>query len=47
MEKRDDVPLLIHGEVTTSDVDIFDRERLFIEQHLAALVQIASPRASA
>ena len=38
MEKHD-VPLLIHGEVTYHDVDIFDRERLFIEQHLAALVQ--------
>ena len=37
MEKYD-VPLLIHGEVTTSHVDIFDRERLFIEQHLASLV---------
>lgn len=26
--------LLIHGEVTTHDVDIFDREKLFIDQHL-------------
>lgn len=26
--------LLIHGEVTHDDVDIFDREKLFIEQHL-------------
>ncbi|MCV6637866.1 dihydroorotase [Candidatus Albibeggiatoa sp. nov. NOAA] len=26
-----DVPLLIHGEVTASSVDIFDRERYFIE----------------
>ena len=26
--------LLIHGEVTAPEVDIFDREKLFIEQHL-------------
>ena len=26
--------LLIHGEVTDSDVDIFDREKQFIDQHL-------------
>lgn len=26
--------LLIHGEVTSHDIDIFDREKLFIEQHL-------------
>ncbi len=26
-----DIPLLIHGEVTASSVDIFDRERYFIE----------------
>lgn len=29
--------LLIHGEVTESHVDIFDREKLFIEQHLAPI----------
>ncbi|MEE4248724.1 MAG: dihydroorotase, partial [Kangiellaceae bacterium] len=29
-----DLPLLVHGEVTDSDVDIFDREAVFIEQHL-------------
>ncbi len=33
-----DVPLLVHGEVTTSSVDIFDREKAFIDQHLAPLV---------
>ncbi len=33
------VPLLIHGEVTDPDVDIFDRERVFIERHLIPLVQ--------
>lgn len=26
--------LLIHGEVTDSHIDIFDREKIFIEQHL-------------
>ena len=26
--------LLIHGEVTSHDIDIFDREKLFIDQHL-------------
>jgi dihydroorotase len=30
--------LLVHGEVTDSDVDIFDRETLFIETHLSWLV---------
>lgn len=32
------IPLLIHGEVTAADVDIFDREAVFIERHLAAIV---------
>jgi dihydroorotase len=34
-----DLPLLVHGEVTDPDVDIFDRERLFIERRLAPLVE--------
>jgi dihydroorotase len=38
MEKQD-VPLLIHGEVTDSDIDIFDREKVFIDQHLGPLVE--------
>jgi dihydroorotase len=29
-----DVPLLIHGEVTDPEVDIFDREAKFIERTL-------------
>ncbi len=29
-----DLPLLIHGEVTNPDCDIFDRERVFIENSL-------------
>jgi dihydroorotase len=33
------LPLLIHGEVTDSKVDIFDRERVFIETVLAPLTQ--------
>jgi dihydroorotase len=28
------LPLLVHGEVTEDSVDIFDREAVFIEQHL-------------
>ncbi len=32
-----DLPLLLHGEVTDSDVDVFDREAVFIERHLAPL----------
>jgi dihydroorotase len=34
MEKHD-VPLLVHGEVADEDCDIFDREKLFIDKHLA------------
>ena len=33
------MPLLIHGEVTDSDIDIFDREAVFIERHLHDLVR--------
>ena len=28
------VPLLIHGEVTDNEIDIFDREKVFIDQKL-------------
>lgn len=31
------LPLLMHGEVTDPAVDIFDRERVFIERHLIPL----------
>ena len=34
-----DLPLLIHGEVTDHHVDIFDREKAFIDTALAPLVQ--------
>lgn len=33
------MPLLIHGEVTDHDVDIFDREAVFIERTLEPLVR--------
>ena len=33
------MPLLIHGEVTDQDVDIFDREAVFIERTLSGLVR--------
>ncbi len=32
------LPLLIHGEVTSPDVDIFDRETAFLERTLAGLL---------
>jgi dihydroorotase len=34
-----DLPLLLHGEVTGDDVDVFDREKVFIEKHLIPLTQ--------
>jgi dihydroorotase len=33
------MPLLVHGEVTSPDIDIFDREAVFIERHLIPLTQ--------
>jgi dihydroorotase len=33
------MPLLVHGEVTDGDVDIFDRERVFIERVLEPLTR--------
>ncbi|WP_414041652.1 dihydroorotase [Acidithiobacillus sp. M4-SHS-6] len=38
MEKHD-LPLLLHGEVTDPDVDVFDREAVFIERHLQPLIR--------
>ena len=32
-----DVPLLVHGEVTDADIDIFDREAVFIERVLSPI----------
>jgi dihydroorotase len=34
------MPLLMHGEVTDPDVDVFDREAVFIERHLAPLLRV-------
>jgi len=33
------LPLLIHGEVTDADVDIFDREAVFLDQVLSPLLE--------
>jgi dihydroorotase len=33
------VPLLVHAEVTDSNVDVFDRERVFIERHMVPLLK--------
>ena len=32
------LPLLVHGEVTAGDIDVFDREAVFLERHLAPVV---------
>ena len=37
--QKENVPLLIHGEVTQAAVDIFDREKVFIETILDPLVK--------
>ncbi len=34
-----DMPLLLHGEVTDKDIDVFDREKVFIEKQLLPLRQ--------
>ncbi|SFI27994.1 dihydroorotase [Nitrosomonas sp. Nm34] len=33
------MPLLVHGEVTDPDIDVFDRESVFIDQVLQPLIQ--------
>ena len=38
MEKHG-MPLLVHAEVTDGDVDVFDREKVFIDRHMMPLVQ--------
>ena len=44
LEKMADleIPLLVHGEVTDHEVDIFDREKRFIDQILCPL-RVKSP----
>ena len=37
MEKHQ-IPLLLHGEVTDADCDIFDREKVFIDRHLVNII---------
>ncbi len=41
LEAMQDVglPLLVHAEVTDGDVDVFDRERVFIERHMILLLK--------
>ena len=34
-----DLPLLVHGEVTDHDIDIFDREKVFIDRHLIPITR--------
>jgi dihydroorotase len=33
------LPLLVHGEVTDTEIDIFDREKVFIDRHLQPITQ--------
>ncbi len=33
------LPLLVHAEVTDADVDVFDRERVFIDRHMTPLLK--------
>jgi dihydroorotase len=37
--QRVDLPLLLHGEVTDAEVDIFDREQVFLDRTLVPLQQ--------
>lgn len=37
--QKQGLPLLIHGEVTHSSIDIFDREKVFIDEKMAPLVK--------
>jgi len=36
--ERLQLPLLVHGEVTHADIDVFDREKVFIDQVLSPLL---------
>ena len=33
------LPLLVHGEMTRADIDVFDREKAFIDHQLAPLIE--------
>jgi dihydroorotase len=37
--QKEGIPLLIHAEVTDPEVDIFDREQVFIDRHLIPLTR--------
>ncbi|HEY3326793.1 MAG TPA: dihydroorotase [Novimethylophilus sp.] len=39
MMEKVGMPLLVHAEVTDPDVDVFDREAVFIERHMIPLTQ--------
>jgi dihydroorotase len=39
MMQRIGMPLLVHGEVTDPDVDVFDREKIFIDRVFTGLVR--------
>jgi dihydroorotase len=38
--EQNNLPLLVHGEVTDTDVDVFDREKVFIDRILAPLTRL-------
>lgn len=33
------MPLLVHGEVTDASIDVFDREKIFIDRHLKTIIK--------
>src|SRR5690554_532821 len=33
------LPLLVHGEVTRGEIDVFDREKAFIDEHMSRVVE--------
>lgn len=37
--QREDMPLLVHGEATDAEIDVFDRERRFIDDSLVPLIR--------
>jgi dihydroorotase len=37
--QREDLPLLVHGEATEESIDVFDRERRFIDDSLTRLIE--------
>ena len=38
-----DMPLMVHGEVTDQNIDVFDREQVFIDRHLSTIVDQFDP----